>query len=520
LSFWIAKFHQDSGTMTQQVQQALERLMTEPCLVVVTAHQPNFFPYGGVIRKATLIYVLAQKLSQALGVPAISLFALADQDFTDDRWVKSTQIPDIQRRGGTFQLRFSLPEKTRLSEVRKPSKNELDDWHGEIENWVHGKLKTIEQFLKSSGVTLEDGSEVSRNFEDFWVLVERAYERAVSYSDFNAFLLSMIVNCVWRYDTLFCRFSESQRIFKDEFNFLISRFEEYSQYVREATLPDSNEVGGVSEQEYLNFPFWYHCSCGSKARLVAANVNPLIGRGHCVRCGKEFELHTGPEESKLSGTLERISARSIAMPLVFLNGIKACCYVGGAGGRGYLRQAEYVAQHLGIVFPPVVVWRPLDTYLGIGQLEALITLRTLSGTFDLSRCPTLKTTIRTRIDGVQEQIAELEAEKSGLRASELVAEEKAQKIRALGAQQEKIREQNDLSSLARNLGLLENVESVMRLCPSVIDYAINVGLKATSDQWITHLNEDGGLLQNVALKTALSDALPESFKRSLQSSDA
>jgi hypothetical protein len=505
--------------MTQQIQQALERLKTEPCLLVVTAHQPNFFPYGGVIRKATLTYALAQKLSQELGLPAVSLFALADQDFTDDRWVRSTQIPDIQRRGGAFQLRFSLPERTRLSEVPKPSLIELDDWRGDIENWIHGKLKTIEQFLKPSGVTLKIRSELSRNFEHFWVLVERAYEKAASYSDFNAFLLSMIVDHVWGYDTLFCRFSESQRVFKDEFDFLISRFEKYSQYVREATLPDSNEVGGVSEQEYLNFPFWYHCSCGSKARLAAVNVNPLIGRGQCMRCGKEFEFHLGPGESKLSEILERMSARSIAMPLVFLNGIKACCYVGGAGGREYLRQAEYVAQHLGIVFPPVVVWRPLDTYFGIGQLEALTTLRVLLGTFDLSECPALKASFRLKIEKVHEQIAEIEAQKIRLRMSELTKVEKTARIRTLGARQDEIRKQNDLSSLARNLGFLENVESVMRLCPSVIDYAINVGLKETSDQWIAYLNENGGLLPNVALKTTLGDALPESFKRSLESSD-
>jgi hypothetical protein len=506
--------------MTQRIQQALERLMTEPCLLVVTAHQPNFFPYGGVIRKATLIYVLAQKLSQALSLPAVSLFAVADQDFTDDRWVRSTQIPDVQRRGGTLQLRFSLPEKTRLSEVPKPSKIELDNWRGEIENWIYKKLKAIEQSLESSGATPKIGSEVSRNFEDFWVLVERAYEKAASYSDFNAFLLSMIVDHVWGYDTLFCRFSESQRVFKDEFNFLISSFERYSQHVMEATVPGGNEINGVSKQEYLNIPFWYHCSCGSKARLAAANVNPLIGRGQCVRCGKEFEFDLGPVKSELSEILERISARSITMPLVFLNGIKACCYVGGAGAREYLRQAEYVAQHLGIVFPPVPVWRPLDTYLGLGQLEALITIRTLSGTFDISRRPALKMGLLPEIDEIQRQVSEIESEKLRLRMSGLGNEEKTEKIRALGVRQEEIRKQNNLSGLARNLGLLENVESVTNLCPSVIDYAINVGLKATSDQWITYLNEDGSLLSNVSLRTIFDDSLPEPLKRSLGKSDA
>jgi hypothetical protein len=520
LSIWIAKFHQESGTMTPGVKQALQRLTMDPCLLIVTAHQPNFFPYGGVIRKATLIYVLAHKLSQALDLPAVSLFALADQDFTDDRWVKSAQIPDIQRRGGTFELRFSAPQKTRLNQVPKPSKNELDDWRHEIENWIHGKLKPIEQFLKSSGATLEVGRELSSNLEDYWMWVERAYYKAASYSDFNAFLLSMIVDHVWGYDTLFCRFSESQRIFEDEFGFLLSHFERYSQYVKEATVPSSEEVGGVSEQEYLSIPFWYHCSCGGKARLAAVKVNPLIGRGQCVRCCREFEFQLGPGKSELSEIVERISARSIAMPLVFLNGIKACCYVGGAGGRKYLRQANYVARHLGIVLPPVLVWRPLDTYVGIAQLEALMTLGALSGTFDLSQCPELKKSIRVKIDNIQQEVTEIESEKIRLRISELRKEEKSEKIRALGARQDEIRKQRNLSALARNLGLLGNVESVMSLCPSVIDYAINIGLKATSDQWVSYLNEDGRLFPNVPLQTTLSDSLPESLKRSLENSDA
>jgi len=520
LSFWIAKFHRECGTITPQVQQALDRLRMDPCLVVVTAHQPNFFPYGGVIRKATLAYVLAQKLAAALGLPAVSLFALADQDFTDDRWVKSSQVPDVQRRGGTFELRVGLPEKIMLNHVPKPSRKVLDGWRGGIEGWVHGKLRAVEQFLRSSGMTFDIGPKLSRDFEEFWTLAEDAYGKAGNYADFNAFLLSKIVDQVWGYDTLFCRFSESQRIFENEFGFLLSRFERYSQYVKEATVSGGNNVGGVYEQEHLTIPFWYHCSCGSKARLTAARSDPLIASGQCMRCNQTYEIDLdSADRSKLSGILDRISERSLAMPLVFLNGLKAICYVGGVGGTEYLRQAQYVAQQLGVMFPRILVWRPLDTYLGIGQLEALMTLRALSGTFDLSQCPTLKTTIRTKIDRLQEQIAELELEKSRLKASELATEEKAQKIKALGARQEKIRKQNDLSSLARNLGLLENVESVIRLCPSVIDYAINVGLKATSDQWIAHLNEDGRLLPNVALKTTLSNALPESFKRSLENSD-
>jgi uncharacterized protein YllA (UPF0747 family) len=90
LADWIRKFHRECGTLTPQVEQALERLNEEDCLLLMTAHQPNLFAYSGVLRKATLNHVLAKTLSERLGVPVVNFFGLADQDFTDDRWVKST----------------------------------------------------------------------------------------------------------------------------------------------------------------------------------------------------------------------------------------------------------------------------------------------------------------------------------------------------------------------------------------------------------------------------------------------
>jgi hypothetical protein len=42
------------------------------------------------------------------------------------------------------------------------------------------------------------------------------------------------------------------------------------------------------------------------------------------------------------------------------------------------------------------------------------------------------------------------------------------------------------------------------LIPSIIDYALNVGLKETSDQWMRHLNEKGSLESDVYLESVLS----------------
>lgn len=102
------------------------------------------------------------------------------------------------------------------------------------------------------------------------------------------------------------------------------------------------------------------------------------------------------------------------MPLVFFDGLKVCCYVGGVGGRIYLRQAKYVAEHMGTSFPPAVVWRPRDIYFGVGQLEALTTFRKLSGTFDVLQCPTVEDRLKEKITNVQKKIDEFELKKRNL----------------------------------------------------------------------------------------------------------
>ena len=114
-------FHNECGTLTPSVQKRIEDLENGNCIVLMTAHQPNFFAYSGVLRKATLSFVLAKKLESVLKVPVVSFFGIADQDFTDDRWVRSCQLPAAQRSGGLLSIEVRLPEKLMLNRVPKPS---------------------------------------------------------------------------------------------------------------------------------------------------------------------------------------------------------------------------------------------------------------------------------------------------------------------------------------------------------------------------------------------------------------
>jgi hypothetical protein len=207
LAKYVRKFHGEAGTLTPRVEEAIKNLENGSCLLLMTAHQPNLFAYSGVLRKATLNHVLAEKLSERLRVPVVSFFGVADQDFTDDRWVRSALLPDVERRNGLLELRFDMPEKLMLNKVAKPSRRILDNWRKEIEHWMDRKLGSIRRDCASLGFQFSnENDDLAGSFEDFWMLVKDAYERAEKYADFNAFIISKIMNEVWGYSTLFSSF--------------------------------------------------------------------------------------------------------------------------------------------------------------------------------------------------------------------------------------------------------------------------------------------------------------------------
>ena len=514
LSGFVEAFHKDCGTLTPSVEKRIEDLRDGVGLVLMTAHQPNFFAYSGVLRKATLNFVLAKELEEVLGVPVVSFFGIADQDFTDDRWVRSCQLPAVQRSGGILSIDVRLPEKLMLNRVAKPSSDLLKNWRDEIEVWLDDAVRSVHRLCKAQGLTVLSSTSVAtltENFESFWSVVEDCYRRSERYSDFNAFVMSRIVNDVWGYDTVFSRFSECEQAFADEFSFLLSRSEDYSRLLKEAKEIPWNEGvgGGVSDQEPWLAPFWYHCDCGSKVGLFLMEKDgSLLGHGNCVSCGEYYELEFGAKnDPDISGVASRISARAISMSLVFFNGLMPSCYVGGVGGIRYLIEAQHVARGLGIRFPPVAVWRPHDRYLGVRQMEAVLELKRICSDLGVRDVSAAKDLLESRVSEVRERLDKLEESKQRV-IEKLRAhpedEELKEEIKRISMSRTKVVKSSNLSVISHELRILENVSTVLDLIPSIIDYAVNVGLKATSDQWMRHLGEDGSLSSDVHLEPVLN----------------
>jgi hypothetical protein len=111
---------------------------------------------------------------------------------------------------------------------------------------------------------------------------------------------------------------------------------------------------------------------------------------------------------------------------------------------------------------------------------------------------------------IYSQIETLEAEKEEL-VNQLKQVDHAQKIKlqekiiSISRKQGKIKRETNLSVLNRDLKILENVPVALNLIPSIIDHAINIGLKETSKQWLNFLKEDGNLFSDVYMNSVLDD---------------
>jgi hypothetical protein len=518
LSGFAEIFHKECGTYLPSVQKRIEDLRNGVGVVLMTAHQPNLFAYSGVFRKVALNFFLAKKLEDRLGVPVVNFFGIADQDFTDDRWVRSCQLPAVQRSGGALSIEIDLPRKLMLNMVAKPPLGLLKKWRAEVEKWLDDAVESVKRLSKATGVSgmcsTPCVSTLEENLVSFWSLIEDCYERSKKYSDFNAFVMSKIVNDLWGYDTVFVRFSECQQALADRFRFLLSRFEDYSELLKRATeIPCGTGVGGgVSDQEHLLVPFWYHCNCGSKVKLFLMEKDEvLVGRGNCVGCQEYYELDFGSKDDPdISGIASRISARAIPMALVFFNGLLPSCYVGGTGGVGYLQDAFYVARNLGIPFPPVAVWRPHDKYLGIGQAEAMLELRRICRDYGAKDLFTAKESLELRLSEIQASLSRLGKieEKISARLKENPGDRQLEeRRRKTSMRRSRMIKSSNLSVIAHELKTIENISAVSGLIPSIIDYLVNVGLKRTSDLWIRHLNEDGNLSSDVDLDSVLGQSV-------------
>src|SRR5918995_3287992 len=258
LATFIRKFHSEAETLHDNITKQWALLNDPATKLLVSTHQPNLFAYGGIFKKVVLLETLKTTIENYKEQRIINLFVIIDHDFIEEIWMRRAQLPSFHHSSGLLQLRFSVnPSKKwqMVCNVPRPGETTLYNWKGEIVSWI-----------KKSSSSPSHRKKMLDNLNQFWEEVEIAYLKARSYSDFNSFLMSRIVNSIWGYNTLFVRLSEISQVFMNGFEFLISNLRLYTDVLRrtEQALLSHGISTGVSSNSYNKAPLWLHCKCGSK----------------------------------------------------------------------------------------------------------------------------------------------------------------------------------------------------------------------------------------------------------------
>lgn len=320
-----SKFHEEAGTLTPQVTKCMQKLRDRTSQIFVTTHQPNLFAYGGIFKKTLLLNCLKNTILDRLkdNIRIINMFVVVDHDFMDENWIRVAQLPSIRYKYGIFELRFPVNNFRRWSMVCKmppPERRQLDYWKIQIMSWIRksslfdtwssspaqrtrspcSSSETYPYYPDCESPESDIISKIIENFEQFWEQVELSYCRAKSYSDFNAFLMSHIVNSAWGYDTLFVRLTDLSRVLLNGYLHLLSNFDTYSGILRRAEYIFKHQdiPIGVSSSAYLNAPLWLHCKCGSKAATklnenILQQQGELLLEGTCKGCKKFLTIDLG-----------------------------------------------------------------------------------------------------------------------------------------------------------------------------------------------------------------------------------
>ena len=480
LSKYVRRFHEAADTLTPAVSSAIGLLSDPSSKLLVSIHQPNLFAYGGVYKKIVLLETLKDLAeSKKSNSKLVNLFLIVDHDFLDDIWMRTAQLPSIRNKGGVLEIRTPVSNTKRWQMVCNtppPHKQILESWRKQLKLWI-----------KNAAPNNFDKSVLLRNFETLWTDVEGAFMRSKSYSDFNAFFQSRVVNGIWGYKTLFVRLSDISPVFGKGFEFLLSGYDKYSSAVEKAEkyFLERNISTGVSSTAYLNAPVWIHCKCGSKASAkVREDKVGVILRGKCMSCKNDLQIDfENTKGLKLSKeVIHKVSPRAIPILLLLSKELGIGCYASGTGGSvGYTIVGSLIFKELSIKMPLTVVWPADDMYVGLGQSEALecLQLRQRSDVIEYLR------TLRAEDFAMSREIRPMLEERNLLVNEGQPIDEILSKLFKLKERQRKIHSM---------IKVVEKVRNSLQIKPCFLDYGINFGVKNIEANWRNKLIKNNNLM--------------------------
>jgi hypothetical protein len=474
----IERFQSQAGTMTTGVSDSLKFLDNLTTKIFVSIHQPNLFAYSGVFKKIVLLQSLRhmiERQEQRNRVKTVNLFLIADHDFIDEVWIRLAQLPSIKHSLGRLELRLPISMSDRWKMVCNmpiPGRTILEYWREQICLWI---MKNSAPYKATKSIMLD-------NFEQFWREVELSYSKAKSYSDFNSFLISRIVNKVWNYDTLFVRLTDLSTAFEDGFRYLMDNFRLYSNSLRKAEnmFLRYNIDTRVSSNTYLNAPLWLHCECGSKASVKIQRRNGLkqketMLKGTCLSCKRNLQINISTVTKADEETVfHQLSPRAIPMLLILRRDLGIECYASGTGGVDYMVVGSLVFNELSINMPLVLLWPSRDDYYGIGQSEAMQSIQL-----------TQKSDVMPYLESLKQKEAEY------MNKIEPIIKERTDRLKAGmsidALLSDLFRLKEDQRKIRQLIKVAFKVKNAVDMSPCFVDYVVNFGMADTEVQWREHL---------------------------------
>lgn len=479
LSQKILDFHIKSGTISNSIKSQIKLLENNNTKIIIAIHQPNLFAFSGVFKKIILLELLSRFASDSTKGNVIPLFLIIDHDFMDDNWVHVAKLPSLRHSLGVLDLRYTMNESKRwklIFNTDPPNRSTVNYWENKIYRWIKN-CKTIDK---------DELKVLLFNFKRFWRIVEESLSDSTSYSEFNSFLISKLVNNIWGYKTLFVNLSDLPLAFKNGFNFLLLNYKNYSKALEssESFFRNRGVITGVSANSSKYSPLWIHCKCGSKgSSMVNIKDNgkvELIGK--CISCKQILKIDIGTESNiKIDESrIREVSPRAIPILLLLSRELSISGYVTGTGGSfGYTIVGKKVFDDLKIDMPKIFVWGSHDEYIGFSQNEALRYLKD-NNVSDIS---TAIKKFKVENDIFTNKIYPLIRRRKEIFSNPIQLKELLKELFLYKEQQRK------LKKISKNL---ENAKTVLNLRACIIDYAVNFGVENISNYWSEYLTREGG----------------------------
>lgn len=360
LSDIIHNFHTRSGTLTNAVSKELSAFEAGGPILRV-AHQPNFLPYRGLIAQFVLLDTAAKELRAQNTEGVTQVYFVVDHDTCRNYRFRTAHFPDPMKNQGVAALTLTEMVDTMdavMTGVHSPSSQSIDQWADTLGDHatVHNSKLPSSHPLGVHPETLKQRQEKLRT------LLHTAQDSARNLAEFNAMVLSRIVNGWWDLPTLFLPLSHCRHLLRPHYLYLLQHWRE----IRNAATATIHkfEDAGVEFSDNLTsrlekVPFWYICPTCHSRNPVTEKGDSLVIEADCCGCdvhhSKSFGTWTAPE---LTDNLNQITPRTILDDLLDIIGF------GIKGGVGYQSSLEHailahgIAKQMRWTQPPELYWRP------------------------------------------------------------------------------------------------------------------------------------------------------------------